>query len=65
VVPSVCDSVRDNPRISGTPEARDFKFCMHIEDYRGLHTTPLPQVTTSGNLFLSMPDETQTPTPPG
>jgi len=24
---SVCDSVRDNPRISGTAEARDFTFC--------------------------------------
>jgi len=31
VVLSVCDSVRDNPRISGTAEARDVKFCALIE----------------------------------
>jgi len=35
VCDSVCrwfgDYVRDNPRISGTVEARDFKFCVLIE----------------------------------
>jgi len=31
VVLSVCDSVSDNPRIFEATEARDFKFCMHIE----------------------------------
>jgi len=28
---SACDSVRDNPRISVTDKARDFKFCLIIE----------------------------------
>jgi len=28
---SVCDSVCDNPRIPGTAEPGDFKFCTHIE----------------------------------
>jgi len=28
---TVCDSVCDMPRISGTAEARDFKFCVLIE----------------------------------
>jgi len=29
-VGDVCDSVRDNPRISGTTKAREFKFCTHV-----------------------------------
>jgi len=28
---SVCDSVPENTRISETVEAREFKFCMHME----------------------------------
>jgi len=31
VINSFCDSVHDNPRISGIAEARDFKFCVLIE----------------------------------
>jgi len=33
VCDSVCDYVRDNPHISATAAAGDFKFCMHIESY--------------------------------